>query len=135
MSCACIRQRLPARGTDTETNDIHAMKRLTTLFLLATAVGLAACNKDGVITARPEPVITLDSPDGIYTVKAGRRITITPAVENGELHQRIAYVNDQIHSCCSVFQASSTSLIFLTVIARRLLCCLSTKRSGRCVMC
>lgn len=60
------------------------MKRLTTLFLLATAVGLAACNKDGVITARPEPVITLDSPDGIYTVKAGRRITITPAVENGE---------------------------------------------------
>ncbi len=62
------------------------MKRLSTMLLLAAAVALgpAACNKDGVITALPEPVITLDSPDGIYTVKAGRSITITPAVENGE---------------------------------------------------
>ena len=45
---------------------------------------LGACNSDGVITAQPEPVITLDSPDGIYTVKVGRAVTITPAVENGE---------------------------------------------------
>lgn len=45
---------------------------------------LGACNSDGVITAQPEPVITLDSPDGIYTVKVGRTVTITPSVENGE---------------------------------------------------
>ena len=32
-----------------------------------------------------------------------------------------------------VLYASSTSLVFLTVIASRLLCCLSTNRSGRCV--
>lgn len=62
-----------------------AMKRFTTLLLTAALVAaLAACNRNGVITVQPEPVITLDSPDGIYTVKAGRGITIAPTVENGD---------------------------------------------------
>lgn len=60
------------------------MKRLSTLLIFAALMLLGACNSDGVITAQPEPVITLDSPDGIYTVKVGRAVTITPAVENGE---------------------------------------------------
>ena len=55
------------------------------------------------------------------------------AVKNGQLDKGVAYVYDQIQSCCSVLYASSTSLTFLTVIANRLLCCLSTNRSGRCV--
>ena len=60
------------------------MKRLSALLIFAALMLLGACNSDGVITAQPEPVITLDSPDGIYTVKVGRAVTITPAVENGE---------------------------------------------------
>ena len=44
------------------------MKRLSALLIFAALMLLGACNSDGVITAQPEPVITLDSPDGIYTV-------------------------------------------------------------------
>ena len=43
------------------------MKRLSALLIFAALMLLGACNSDGVITAQPEPVITLDSPDGIYT--------------------------------------------------------------------
>lgn len=61
------------------------MKRFSTILLFAAlAAALAACNRNGVITVQPKPVITLDSPDGIYTVKAGRGITISPTVENAE---------------------------------------------------
>ena len=40
----------------------------------------AACNRDGVIEAdaSPAPVIALDSETGVYTVKAGRELTISP---------------------------------------------------------
>ena len=57
------------------------------LFLAAAAVSLlAGCNSDGVIydPHGPLPVITLDTADGCYTVKVGRQLTITPAVENAD---------------------------------------------------
>lgn len=43
----------------------------------------AACNRDGVIEAdaSPAPVIALDSETGVYTVKAGRELTISPRYE------------------------------------------------------
>lgn len=45
------------------------------------AVATASCNKNEVITAQ-KPAITLDNPDGIYTVKTGQPLTITPAYTN-----------------------------------------------------
>ena len=43
----------------------------------------AACNRDGVIEAdaSPAPVIALDSETGVYSVKAGRELTISPRYE------------------------------------------------------
>lgn len=58
--------------------------RITDLFLAVFMLLItASCNKDDVIedlTGRV-PVITLDSEDGIYTVKIGRELTIAPDVE------------------------------------------------------
>ena len=53
---------------------------LLILFLLLIT---ASCNKDDVIEdlTGKAPVITLDSEDGIYTVKIGRELTISPDVE------------------------------------------------------
>ncbi|MCI1681735.1 MAG: cell surface protein [Bacteroides sp.] len=44
----------------------------------------SSCNKDDVIEQdiTQKPVITLDSETGIYTVKVGKTLTITPTVEN-----------------------------------------------------
>ncbi|MDR2130262.1 MAG: cell surface protein [Odoribacteraceae bacterium] len=44
------------------------------------AIGVASCGKDDLDAAAPR--VTFDRPDGIYTVKAGKSITITPVVEN-----------------------------------------------------
>lgn len=57
------------------------------VFLLCVALiglSLAACNKDETIVGTPKPVITLDDPDGIYSVKPGKTLTITPVVEHAE---------------------------------------------------
>lgn len=48
------------------------------------AATLAGCNRNEVISADPAPVITLDSPTGVYTVKAGREVTITPTVSHAD---------------------------------------------------
>ncbi len=63
-------------------------KRLSLDFLVVGIVllVLSSCNKDDVIedlTGRV-PVITLDSEDGIYTVKVGRELTIAPDVANAD---------------------------------------------------
>lgn len=60
---------------------------LTEVFAtLSLLLVLTGCNKDDVIEdiTGKKPVITLDSEDGIYTVKVGRELTISPDVENGE---------------------------------------------------
>ncbi len=55
----------------------------TTLFLLLVLTG---CNKDDVIEdiTGKKPEITLDSEDGVYTVKVGRELSISPDVENAD---------------------------------------------------
>lgn len=60
------------------------MKKLYTLFLIT--VFLAGCNKDGQVEIDQPmtPQITLDSEDGIYTVKVGRELTIAPTVQYAE---------------------------------------------------
>ena len=61
------------------------MKRFILLFCSA-ALLLASCNKDKDITEDIplKPVIELDSETGIYTVKKGRTLTISPTITNGE---------------------------------------------------
>ena len=51
--------------------------------LFAVLLVLSACNKDEAIeVASPQaPVVTLDSETGIYTIKSGRELTISPAYE------------------------------------------------------
>lgn len=59
--------------------DIFKTVFLTALILLI----FSSCNKDEIIENPTEkaPIITLDSEDGIYTVKAGRSLTISPVVQ------------------------------------------------------
>lgn len=52
--------------------------------LLFVAVAGFSCNKNEVIEALPEPVITLDSRTGVYQAKIDKPFTISPTVENNE---------------------------------------------------
>ena len=56
-----------------------------TVLLIGLLIGVA-CNKNEVITEEvgPKPVITLDSETGVYTVKTGNTLTISPSVEHAE---------------------------------------------------
>lgn len=59
------------------------------LFYITTIVisfiWLASCNKDDVIAdGQAKPVITLDNPEGVYTLKIGKTAVITPTVENAD---------------------------------------------------
>lgn len=78
-----ISSRTPAHTTVKMAN--HMIRNLcfsTAALLLAL---LASCNKDGVITdGGAKPVITLDNPEGVYTVKVGKSVTIAPTVGNAE---------------------------------------------------
>ena len=60
------------------------MKNLAFLFAAAAAMIVAACNSDNVILddRGPLPEVVFDHPDGVYTVKTGRQLTLVPAVEH-----------------------------------------------------
>lgn len=66
----------------------YVKNRLISLsgMLLMVLCLLASCNKDDVIEEdiAQKPIITLDSETGIYTLKIGRTLTITPTVEHAE---------------------------------------------------
>lgn len=53
-------------------------------FFAAAAVLLSGCNRSEVITTDPAPVIALDNPSGVYTVKVGREVTIAPTVSHAD---------------------------------------------------
>lgn len=58
---------------------IFRINRIVSFLLLVTGVVFQACNKDDVLEAGGNlPVITLDDEYGVYTVKVGRTITISP---------------------------------------------------------
>lgn len=71
------------------------MKKILCLLLTVSSV---ACNKNEVITgnAASAPRILLESETGIYTVKAGRELTLSPRVENGEDAVYAWYLDDEI---------------------------------------
>ena len=50
----------------------------------ALAVLTAGCNRSEVITTDPAPVIALDNPSGVYTVKVGREVTVSPTVSHAD---------------------------------------------------
>lgn len=52
------------------------------LAVCAAGATLVSCNKDDVVVVQGPPGITLDSETGIYTVKAGRELTIVPVFDN-----------------------------------------------------
>lgn len=61
------------------------MNRILRAAFAAAALLSAACNRDDVLTDDVlPPVITLDSPTGVYTVKAGRSLTVAATVEHAE---------------------------------------------------
>lgn len=57
------------------------LSAVTIAAVVALSVIVAGCRRE-VETPPPAPVITLDSPTAIYTVKEGRQITIEPTFEN-----------------------------------------------------
>ena len=98
-------------------NTTH-IKRSGILLLLAAAIIATACNKNGVITEEigPKPVITLDSETGVYTVKTGRTLTISPSVEHAE-GAVYAWVSDGEVVCSAptyLFSAGQTGTFYLT---------------------
>jgi hypothetical protein len=58
------------------------MLKLQYFCLLLMSLLLVSCNKDGVIEVEGKPTITLDSETGIYRVKVGNVLTISPQVSN-----------------------------------------------------
>lgn len=56
------------------------------ILLAASVAGvmLSSCNSDDVITTQGAPRIILDNPDGVYEVKKGRELTISPQYVNAE---------------------------------------------------
>ena len=71
------------------------MRNFLWLFLLCLIV---SCNKDEEITEEITlaPHVVLDSETGIYTVKTGRELTISPEVENAENAVYIWYLGNEI---------------------------------------
>lgn len=71
------------------------MRKILWLFLLCS---FASCNKDDEITEERllAPTILLDSETGIYTVKTGRELTISPDVENADNAVYIWYLENEI---------------------------------------
>ncbi|MBR4029302.1 MAG: cell surface protein [Alistipes sp.] len=61
------------------------MRRVLELLFLSVMVVIASsCNIDEEITTALPPKIYLDSNSGVYTVKVGREVIITPSYENAE---------------------------------------------------
>lgn len=74
---------------------LHTMRKILWLFLLCFFV---SCNKDEEITEEVPltPRVILDSETGIYTVKTGRELTISPEVENTDNAVYIWYLENEI---------------------------------------
>ncbi len=60
------------------------LRNIYIICLLLVAAVTSSCNVDGVITTTPPPVIHLDSESGIYTVKTGKALIISPTYEFAE---------------------------------------------------
>lgn len=87
------------------------MKKILIFALLALCV---ACNKDEVITADPLPVITLDDEDGVYAIKQGRSLTITPSVTDAESYAWLMDGEVVATTLSYTFAATEVGTFYLT---------------------
>ena len=92
------------------------MKRLLILAIFAISL-LASCNKDDVITTKPLPVITLDDEDGVYTLKQGATLTITPTVTDAESYAWILDGEVVANTPSYTFTATEVGTFYLTLRA------------------
>ena len=83
----------------------------------------SSCNKDGVITTSLPPEIILDSESGIYTVKCGREITITPSYKNSEDAQYLWSMNGEV-------LGTSPSLSFIREVTGEYFITLTVRAEG-----
>ncbi len=54
------------------------------IILVIAVIATSSCNKDDEITAMLKPEITFDEPTGIYNVKVGHELTLSPVLEHAE---------------------------------------------------
>ena len=87
------------------------MKKILIFALLALCV---ACNKDEVITADPLPVITLDDEDGVYALKQGKSLTITPSVTDAESYAWLMDGEVVATTLSYTFAATEVGTFYLT---------------------
>ena len=91
------------------------------LKLLATAALLAviclACNKDEVISVAGKPEITLDSETGVYTVKVGAELIISPTYKNAEKAIYIWSIDgtEVLHSPVFVYSWSEAGTYYVSI--------------------
>lgn len=73
-----------------------------------------ACNKDEVITTEPLPVIVLDNQNGVYTLKHGHSLTITPSVTGAQSYAWLLDGSVVSTSLTYTFQGSEVGTYYLT---------------------
>lgn len=92
------------------------MKRFLFFALCAFAL-CVACNKDEVITTTPLPVITLDDEDGVYELKQGGSLTITPTVKDAEKYAWLQDGKVVATTLSYTFSATEVGTFYLTFCA------------------
>ena len=101
------------------------MKRLLQFSFFSIIVLLSSCIIDDDITTSLPPKILLDSETGVYTVKAGREITIAPNYESAEGATYYWTMNNEVIG-------TSPSLTFISEeIGEYYICLLYTSPSPR----
>lgn len=77
---------------------------ITIIFIL---VALTSCNKDEDLVIQGNPQIELDSETGIYTVKIGRTVTVSPTYKNVEGAIYTWTVDGKLYSTSPILEFSS----------------------------
>lgn len=92
--------------------------------ILCFALGALSCNRDGVIEAEgTAPQITLDSPTGIYTIKVGESVTISPKYLNTDSSTAYSWTIDGSVVCTEptyTFHATTTGEVYIQIEAANL---------------
>lgn len=83
------------------------MIRQLVIPLIFILVALSSCNKDEDLVVQGAPQIELDSETGIYTVKTGRTVTVSPSYKNVEGAIFTWTVNGKLYSTAPVLEFSS----------------------------
>lgn len=83
------------------------MIRQLTIPIIIILVALSSCNKDDELVIQGAPQIELDSETGIYTVKTGRTVIVSPSYKNVEGAIFTWTVDGKLYSASPVLEFSS----------------------------